>query len=700
MRKDDRLDLDELMEDLQNEAKNIAAGAVSRLYGIDEDAAAALLDAPEQSGYYDIQRKIPDVLTVTREYPVKVAALRQRIAKFETWLDDKEHDPNIQKLVQRRISSDEASSVGMTEGQVIGSGSKNPVEHGRKLHAYINFIVATVNIPDYFECFANHRLDHLNSMLDLFSDAVADNEAGVAQRFVDDFVMEFKRELLVTEKTESTASLASLLELHADSVRSTVRLMSGALRHYQTFSGRHGLPILDTLVRNDMRTPDNLAYVAPGMRRLDSRGVNRKAAHQLLQALGTEEALELFDAMVAAPEIIDTYLQLHKANVSPLQYARFILDDSTMYYEPAAKKTMLDLVRETTLIAGQEQAARQLMESGTSLLSDPNFGQLLQLARSYSLAHLLLEDYVSAQASGQTNKARAVLTVGHYAPDAAELKEIRQKLRAAQDSKLDWIKETTALAELKAGLAQLRKTQAVAPIKRARADWYQAMVASLAPAGSQSSLAQQLEEVRNILGDSLDRRLKDVWLNQPAALEKFCSDVIKYRDSVLYRQMIKDYRAFNHYQERLSVGHKEFMKKLDRIETADEKDVYMALNRLLDTTAYRSPEIEEIQNAENTPIDLNSYGRIIIWGGRTPSAARTRIKACIDKPVEIFDTFNRKTDLAGISESDVVIMRTDIEHTLYYSVKKYCKRHGIKLLHFNQAGTTPMVDFLVKSTYH
>jgi hypothetical protein len=270
-------------------------------------------------------------------------------------------------------------------------------------------------------------------------------------------------------------------------------------------------------------------------------------------------------------------------------------------------------------------------------------------------------------------------------PDAVTLKSIRTRLRETEDNELSGIHEITKATDLISKLNHCKKVRPVS-LKEQRHElgWYELM--------SQNNPPSNLEEAYGLLPPELKTRLRSVWKTNPIKLEQFCSDVISFSGMDFYRLVLKNQTFFQAYRSRL--GDERISSAFQDWNQDNDSNHYRRLNDLLiQSHQVHAVQPEPIKDFED--IESIDFNRLIIWGGQYDRAAKQKIRESVGSRIEIYDIFNRKTDVSHLREGDVVVCVTaSMSHPLEKAIRQKCDSQGIPFYRYGRGGYSSLIGFL------
>ncbi|MBI2675317.1 MAG: hypothetical protein HYX24_02580 [Candidatus Aenigmarchaeota archaeon] len=706
-------------EEKKKRNKSVAIKALQHLYGIAEWEAKSYGDLVRAEPMFKLLGALEEAFKVSRKYGEALDDLDRAVTEYEGWLDRMRANPVAQKVAE---TSADFQSLKKALRSALGPEAADTSFIDTPGFSWLmNYTMLVNHTMDLYE---TESLGYLHDAAGHFREVFEKGGEGAAQRYVADFIWEFRKEtsdpiagtgymtpenaivsdikgLLTAGQRKRVAHMIPLSAFvsNIEDAKIAHERVGKAKDAYIALGGSEELAILDCFRKAEMKGPEIVSFVADRTGRLKAHNADAHTIWHLISGAGADQKMEILDYLARRPAAASVYKGLRRVQVSAKEYNEFLLTTADIGWG-LRDGSLLDLVQEIASVSGQAEAAACILRNGPDILVDPNAGRLLDIAKHYHLADLIISDYLASAAASESNKTLALLMIGEYMPSAEELKKLRQKLRQLDDGGLSWVSDSLSADQLVENLLRAERSPAKAEqtqmkSKKKRAGWHEAMMQELEKSGAGPEVVGLVRETYNSLGPSSSRRLRDIWVNRRESLEDFCRDAVGLGGTKAYELILSDYSLFLAYKSRLNDD--AFRGKLHEIARSQSRNIYREIGSLLHVDIYPpAPAGEVIREAGlSAGEERPSYKRIIVWGGQYGHDVSEKIKHAVDTPVEVFDEFNRRKDISGIGQEDAVVcVVASVYHPIYYQLKRHCRKNDITFYHFGLRGHTTLVEFL------
>ena len=689
------------------EGVTIASQVLNDLYGIPkQEALDYLWFTSGEPDYMLIMRLKRALYSFDNNYSRTLDDLEDKISKHERWLEDAKEHPITRKVLDTKLDSDiiinALHAAGAKRTATVGPGEESSIYNLSGWYELETYVLGVAHKVDKYD--PNQKLNHLRILLGSIRAVFDEGGIEIAQKYTGDLVAEIRSANVFSNPSMfGTADLLPglLLKEGVEAVP-VIETVDSFKDYYIKLEGRLGVNILNLFSAEDADRLELVRKVANGIETLRAAGIDLRDAYRLVNGTNTVQRLELFEYLCDNSKSFVTYQNLRRVGIKDDEYANFLISHGhLMVNVQAGQATLMDVVGQIAKTPSQIKAAASLLRNAASFALSPDSRAITEIASGYAFADLVIDDYFQAIITGQPNKAKLALLLGYYEPDSAWLSNIRRQIREANDDDFNWDSQVTSLKDLEARLKKLKPTEKKTTDKietQKQIDWYELMWASLKSQDVPETTLAAVESANQKLTDSLAYRLRNIWKTQTDSLEEFSTDVVELYDTEGFQMVLRSPILFSSYKQMLGSKGSDFGAKIKEISLTQKTNLYRALHRFLIPESPYSPiEIEEVPEAEKIDISkFKSASRVIVWGGQYSSDAKKRIRQSVpNRSVEVYDIFNKKTDVDGLTQSDVIIwVTTSNNHPSYYAVKRHSKTKGIGFYHFSRSGTNALVDFL------
>ncbi|MBL7160581.1 MAG: hypothetical protein ISS93_01880 [Candidatus Aenigmarchaeota archaeon] len=678
------------MEGELEQGKKATVRSLQHLYGFSEEDVDKYFELVNAEPKWDIIRATRKLMTnIDKGYIKTVGAFEEVLGLYEKWVDEVRASPLAQKVLGTRLDSDTIDKAFFDV-----ESPPEDVEHV-EIPGHYDLHHVTVDFYHDMDRFEDGSLNHLRDFGKKLKALFEEGDPAVTRQYVDDFVEELKDD--VVECLSGFYKIISpnhLIVREPEYYRVVMERMESVKASYLSLKGKEGVRILSLIPPDGMSRQGVVKRVGKQVCSLEERGANLRLVGNLLATTEEDCRWDLFDTISERPHIVSLYKTLRKEQVSLGEYAKFLLEEGDLKWIHK-NETILDTVQHVATQPSQRKAAVFFLRYGAELLFDNQIDELIDVASTYHLSDIVLEEYTAATKAKESNRASAMLAVGKAQLPAGQMRLLRMVLRGVREEELEWVKgcsseEIVKQLEHSQKAAQTKKS---VPITREQVDWYTTMFNSMEALGMPETTRRNVRESYEMLPSPLQGRLRNIWINQRDSLEEFCKDVAEFGETEAYQLILKNRTFFAAYKEQLR-SNSGFSKELRKLAVSGSPNVYRDLGKLLQEDVDYPEHLEEVKDAGTLePTEL--YGRVVIWGGQYSREAKEKISSAIDVPIEVYDIYNRRKDVKGITDDDVVIcVTTSMSHDQYYYLKGYCREHGIGFYHFNRAGQNPLIQFL------
>jgi len=665
-----------------------AVAAMQNLFEFSEKEAQSYFDFASERPYYQLCRAIKSVFqTPISDYQKRIETLAVAILRYEKWVDRAFDSPLVQKVMAEQLDYDKIGRA-LLETQVEKrAGEEILLLPGN--HVLDSDVILLRHEIDRFSPPA--QLKHLRALINSIN-YIFKSAAAVTNRYVADLadkIISLSPSYLRDRHEVSGAFISS----SENAINSAIENLEKFRDSYVKLKEPDDMCFLDLFSSCGIARPELVKFTAEKLDKAKQKNVDRIKLRQLVYATETNERVDIFDYVCGHQECVGLYKKLKKTGIKDKFFIDFLLANGNNDKMPT--NSIYETVRELANKPSQLRAAACIMEHVSEFLIDPNVSALEKIALSNTEAGIILEDYFTAASSNDNNKAKLMLLLGTCKPDPITLKWIRRSLSTMSDEELKWANEdpniTTIKKRLGANIGGVPRTE-----KKATAtgkSWFDIMV-NLLKERKPESVAIVQEAYRKIPDYSY--RFRNVLRTQPGSLDLFCQDVIEFSGTAAYRLVLGNLSLFETYKAKLKNMDDDFRAGLREVAHSENSNVYSAVYSLFHPEVEQTSEPEDATTSEKLVKSITNAVRLIIWGGQYSVDKKRKItESAPNLKVEIYDFFNRRKDISGVREGDVVIcVTTSMSHMLYDSLKSHCMTRNIDFYHFNHQGYIPLIGFI------
>lgn len=703
--------------------RDVKVGARAKLDGIALDVRKQLTEIIEQEGqiakdlvgtFHDLseivvadyfafvdKRPVDELDTATHTLFARVnkngreiGQLESTLDAYKSWIQEASHHPTVEQIL------DDDLDYESLKDKVTALQQDALPDIGETLgwHFFEKGVIEVIAEMRHFN--REGGFDHLDRLVAASKEMYALGGGEATTLFLSDFAKEvierdkldLPDEEMIEELRESPTKVGYHFCAYGHETTPLLDELLTAKKSYAKLGDKQYMKIFSSIPLALSTRSSFVQSVTEHIDTLVSEGVKLKSVARLIGTAADVDRFDLLEYLTRRPQAVRVHESIRGTDITDDEYIDFL---ATTANTEVNGRVLLDVIDDILAKKSQKDVAAHFIREGVDLLSDERREEIVAIAKSYSLAHIILQDYQTALAENQPNKAALALHLGRAIPTPSRLKALRQHISGLEEEDLDWVQGDLSDVDLKRQLQNGKKQEAVTQrTEKKNVDWYTTMMRSLEKAGVTESERRAIDEARHILPSELSNQLRSVWHTVPEYLGRFAEHVRAYGSTEGYQQLLSTSNLFRAYRDRL--GEKGLGEKLGKVVENGSSNIYRDLRALLIPETHLTEEKEERQEKTIETNGNIEYERIIIWGGQYSPKGKDVIRAALpDTPIEIIDINAQRRDPSAIQKGDLVVCVTgSMNHPLYHTIRNRCKNHGHPFRHFKKTGAKSLADYL------